>query len=384
MKDYLERPEIMARAKREHRGYPIYGEIAIFLLVFLVGSIFEFIIVLPPQVVMMLTSETYMNAVKSGDMELINQATMEIAASDGTMVISLFAFAGIILAALLLGRWVDKRKLGTHGFQKKGMFAEYGLGLVIGFVMFSAAVLICLATGSLKMALNVGSPLMLFLFFLGFMVQGMGEEVLCRGLLMVSLSRRYSIPAAILTNSLVFAALHLGNDGVSVLALINLTLFGVVASVYFIKRGSIWGVAAIHSVWNFVQGNFYGIRVSGMVLKNSVFNSELVSERTLINGGDFGLEGGLAVTITLLVCLVIFWKMPGRNMAADGGTRGEKSEAERDQADQAAMEQNKAEQAETEQVQSEQTAMEQNKAEQAGPGQSEAEQDKIEQNSYVE
>ena len=379
MKDYLERPEIMARAKREHRGYPIHGEIAIFLLVFLVGSIFELIIVLPPQVVMMLTNETYMNAVRLGDMELINQATMEIVASDGAMVISLFAFAGIILAALLLGRWVDKRKLATYGFRKKGMFAEYGLGLVIGFVMFSAAVLICLATGSLKMALNVGSPLMLFLFFLGFMVQGMGEEVLCRGLLMVSLSRRYSIPAAILTNSLVFAALHLGNDGVSVLALINLTLFGIVASVYFIKRGSIWGVAAIHSVWNFVQGNFYGIRVSGMVLKNSVFNSELVSEGTLINGGDFGLEGGLAVTVTLLVCLVIFWKMPGKNTAAAEGAGEEGSGAE-----QGKMEQARAEKPETEQAQAEQAEAESNKIEQAETEQIKAARAGTEQNNYVE
>lgn len=315
MKDYLDRPEIMARAKREHRGYPIYGEIAVFLLVFLVGNILSIIIALPPELVMMLTNENYMTAAKSGNAELLMQATEEITSSDGALVISLFAFAGIIVAGLLLGRWVDKRKLATQGFQKKGMLAEYGIGLIVGFVMFSAAVLICLATGSVKIILNVGSPLMLLLFFLGFMVQGMGEEVLCRGLLMVSVARRYSIPVAILTNSLAFAALHLGNAGVSVLALCNLTLFGVVASVYFIKRGSIWGVAAIHSVWNFVQGNFYGIRVSGMSLQSSVFNSELVAEGALINGGDFGLEGGLAVTVVLVVSLVIFWKMPGKNLA---------------------------------------------------------------------
>ena len=133
------------------------------------------------------------------------------------------------------------------------------------------------------------------------MLQGMSEEVLCRGYLMVSIGRRYSMWVAILSNSLIFAALHLLNDGISVLALINLVLYGVFASLYFIERGSIWGVAAFHSVWNLVQGNFWGLRVSGIVTECSVFQSTIADNRNIINGGDFGPEGGLAVTIVLAV-----------------------------------------------------------------------------------
>ena len=83
--------------------------------------------------------------------------------------------------------------------------------------------------------------------------------------------------------------------------MVNLTLFGVFASVYFIKRGSIWGIAAIHSIWNFVQGNLYGIKVSGTESSCSVFSSVSAEGKTLINGGDFGLEGGLAVTVVLVI-----------------------------------------------------------------------------------
>ena len=365
MKDYLERPDIIARAKREHKGFPLIVEILIFLLVFLVGNILSVIIALPPQMVLMFSNEDYVKAIQLGDRALLEQVSAEIAASDGVNIISLFAFAGIILAGLLLGRWVDKRKLATQGFRKKGMFAEYGIGLIVGFAMFSVAVLICLATGSVKMVLNVGSPLMLLLFFLGFMVQGMGEEVLCRGVLMVSVARRHSLPVAILTNSLVFAALHLGNNGISALALCNLTLFGIVASIYFIKRGNIWGAGAIHSIWNFVQGNFYGIPVSGMYLKNSVFHTELFTEKTLINGGEFGLEGGLAVTVVLVVCAVIFWIMPGKNLDSQKEMKGEEAQAEQMKAEGSVEEQVKVEESPAEQTKAEGSVEEQVKVEES-------------------
>ena len=69
----------------------------------------------------------------------------------------------------------------------------------------------------------------------------------------------------------------------------NLTLFGVFASVYFIKRGNIWGIGAIHSIWNFAQGHFYGIKVSGMDSSCSLLNSVFVDGKDLINGGNFGI-----------------------------------------------------------------------------------------------
>ena len=77
--------------------------------------------------------------------------------------------------------------------------------------------------------------------------------------------------------------MHLANSGITVLAFLNLTLFGVFASVYFIKRGNIWGIGALHSIWNFVQGNFYGIRVSGIETSCTVLESVTAEGRELIH-----------------------------------------------------------------------------------------------------
>jgi hypothetical protein len=136
------------------------------------------------------------------------------------------------------------------------------------------------------------------------MVQGMAEEVLCRGYFLSSYARRYPVYAAVIANSLFFASLHLLNPGITPLAFVNLTLFGVLASLYFIRRGSIWGIGAFHSIWNLVQGNFYGIQVSGMPLGNSLFATESVAGKTLANGGSFGMEGSLVCTVVYLAGII--------------------------------------------------------------------------------
>jgi len=125
--------------------------------------------------------------------------------------------------------------------------------------------------------------------------------------------RRYAMPVAILANSLIFAGLHLMNSGVTVLAVVNLTLFGVLASVYYVKRDNIWGIGAVHSVWNLVQGNVYGIKVSGMESSCTVFASEVIEGKEWMNGGAFGLEGGVAVTIVQVIVIVILLCMKGKN-----------------------------------------------------------------------
>lgn len=183
------------------------------------------------------------------------------------------------------------------------MAKQYVLGLVFGAVAFSAAYLICIVTGSVNFEGTVANitPLYIIGFFFGYVLQGMAEEVLCRGYLMVSLSRRYHVTLAITLSSLFFAFLHGANNGFSMIAFINLFLFGVFASLLLLDFGNIWIVGAFHSIWNFVQGNIYGIQVSGTNVSSSVFSTANTAGREIINGGIFGMEGGLAVTFVLIV-----------------------------------------------------------------------------------
>ena len=314
MKFRLETPPAVYEAKNAQKGLNWALELLIFLALHIVITIAQLIIMFPAQIILLFTNKAYLTALKTDNMALAEIGIQEVTNSNALTIVMLFATTMTIVVTLLFCKLIQKRKMSSVGFVKKGFLKEYIIGLLVGFVIFSAAVLLCIVTGSLNITgLSSTFSVGIFLLFgLGYMIQGMSEEVLCRGYMMISIARRYPLWLAVLLNSLFFSALHLGNSGISVLALVNLTLFGVFASVYFIKRGNIWGIGAIHSIWNFAQGHFYGIKVSGIETSCSVLGSVPTEGRSLINGGAFGLEGGLAVTAVLVLGTVILLLIPAK------------------------------------------------------------------------
>jgi membrane protease YdiL (CAAX protease family) len=242
------------------------------------------------------------------DLTATDQLLEQVMSHPAFMLVSLFATLGAIAGVIIYCRAIEGRKLATLGLRRGNILREYLGGLAIGFVMFGAAVLICLVTRTLAFErLALSSAGLIVLFFFGFLIQGMSEELMCRGYFMVSLARKQSLPVAVIASACAFGALHLANSSVQPLAILNVILFGCFAGVYLLKRGNIWGIAAIHSLWNFAQGNIFGIQVSGNEKMESVFSFGATQTQVgeLINGGAFGLEGGLAVTAVLVVALVV-------------------------------------------------------------------------------
>ena len=311
MKDLFERSVPMQETAQTKKGLLWILELLVFVAVFLVASIAQGFATVPMQLVMLFSDKAYMAAVASGDVAKLTEASMEVTQrlmeSDGYMIGMLLSDIVMLLIVFLFCRFIQKRKLRTLGFIKKGMLKEYGLGMLLGFAFFSVCVLLGVLFGGLKIeGISPEFSIGIFVaYLLGYMVQGMTEEVLCRGYFLGSYARRYPVYAAVLANSLLFASLHLLNSGISVLAFINITLFGIFASIYFIRRGSIWGIGAFHSIWNLVQGNFYGIKVSGTPVGNTLFTTQAIAGKSLWNGGDFGMEGSLICTI-VLTCGIIF------------------------------------------------------------------------------
>ena len=207
---------------------------------------------------------------------------------------------------IFLAMFLMRRKVSTFGFVKKNAVKHYLIGLAVGAVMFTASIGICALTGSVTITFAGGANVIyLILIFIGYVFQGNEEEVVCRGFTMVSISRRSPAWVGVVYNSLFFAALHLMNPGVGVLPFINLLLFGLLMSLIFLKTGNIWLISALHTSWNFVQGNVFGVLVSGGTPSVSILSSASTEAKDLINGGAFGLEGGIAVTIVVTIAILI-------------------------------------------------------------------------------
>lgn len=309
MKDLFEKPQCVTEAANAKKGLHWALEILVFMAVFIVSQLAMLIVMIPVELILLFSNPEYLRAAGTGDVDAITRISMQVASSNAYMFSMLAADIVMIVLVCLFCKLLQKRKMRTLGFSKKGAVKEYLIGALAGFVVFSVAVLGSVLAGGLKIegispTFSIG---MFLLYLLGFMIQGMAEEVICRGYFMVSFARRYPLWLAVLANSLGFAAFHLLNSGISVLAFLNLVLFGIFASLYFIRRGNIWGIAAFHSIWNLVQGNFYGIKVSGINMGGSLLTTASQEGRELWNGGAFGLEGSLVVTIVLCAGIAVLY-----------------------------------------------------------------------------
>ncbi len=303
--------KMLQAARASTHDFSAGRQIAFFFLIFGIGMLGQSLLLLPAQIIGAMSSVAFEPVMQDATLTFFEK----IVASFGYMqdlpawvrVVHLFTTVIMLVATVFFCRRVEKRSYTSMGFVAKGAVLEYMAGLGIGLALFALAVGFCVLTGQIEISLvDAPSVPLLVMFFLGFLVQGMSEELLCRSFLMLSLSKGCKLWVCVLTNALLFAALHLFNAGITPLALLNLTLFGVFASVYTLRRGSIWGICAIHSMWNFAQGNVFGISVSGMSQTPSVFTAVLPQNANgIINGGAFGLEGGLAVTVVLLMATVV-------------------------------------------------------------------------------
>lgn len=231
------------------------------------------------------------------------------------LLISLFATLATVGAVLAWCLLVERRRPLGLGFVRRGALTDYAIGVAGGVALFAAAVGLCSLFGIAEVRPSATAPSwwLLSLFLVAFLIQGLSEELLCRSLLMISLSRAWPLWLCTVVNAAAFAALHLFNPGISLLALLNIFLFGCLASILMLRRGSVWMVAALHSLWNFAQGNLFGLPVSGIYGSPAPFSTTVSTDTMLarlIGGGTFGIEGGLSATMVMLVGIVIALCLP--------------------------------------------------------------------------
>ena len=226
---------------------------------------------------------------------------------------------GFILIYAILWAWlkfVEKRPFWTLGYELKNAVKQYARGFLFGMLMFVGSVAILSVFGSVAFESGDSSKQGVaaiggvILVLIGWVVQGGAEEVMMRGWVLPVIGARYKAWLGLLISSLIFALLHGLNPNLSAIALINLTLFGVFAGLYAMREGSMWGISALHSVWNWVQGNFFGFQVSGTNAEGGTLINLMETGTDWLTGGAFGPEGGIAVTVVLLIgmAVVLFWK----------------------------------------------------------------------------
>ena len=112
-----------------------------------------------------------------------------------------------------------------------------------------------------------------------------------------------------LVTSLGFAWAHRLNPAVTPLALINITLAGLVLSLIYWQQGTPWGAWLLHFVWNAGLA-VLGLPVSGLALSPPVTALGATGARAgWLSGGAFGPEASLPGSLALLlVTAYLLWR----------------------------------------------------------------------------
>ena len=233
-------------------------------------------------------------------------------------------FRGMLLAAALLAGLICTRLLDGLPWRALGLwfhkswFRDLLLGSVIGVVSLALAALIATFAGGLRfsfsgrdMFLQVIQTLVLSGFL--FIIAALAEEALLRGFPLQTMTRAglFALGAAI--TSVLFAALHRSNPNFRLgIPVLNLVIAGIWFAVAYWRTRSLWLPLGIHWAWNWALGSVFGLPVSGLT---DIAPHPLLRGVDLgpvwLTGGDYGVEGGIAGTVALIVSTIFVWRMPG-------------------------------------------------------------------------
>lgn len=197
----------------------------------------------------------------------------------------------------------------------RGWARDLLVGSFIGAASLLLAGAIAAAPGGFHFTLTQGSmwPIVaktLLTSALIFICAGAAEEVLFRGYPLQTVLRSWPAWAAIIPSSVAFAAIHLDNPNtVRGFTFINTTLAGVWLAVAYLRTRSLWFPLGIHWAWNWTMGAVLGLPVSGI---NKITPQPLMRAvdqgPAWLTGGTYGIEGGAACTLVLLLSTVFIWR----------------------------------------------------------------------------
>jgi membrane protease YdiL (CAAX protease family) len=201
-----------------------------------------------------------------------------------------------LVAYLLLVRLVERRPVRELALRR--LAPEGALGLTAGALLFSAVVGVLWLLGSYHvMAFNPHPHWILAAVTVG-LGAGIGEEIICRGVLYRIVEEGLGSWMALLFSALLFGAAHLHNPGATLWAGLAIAIeAGLLLGLIYLITRSLWVCIGLHAAWNFMQGTVYGIPVSG-----TTADGWLVSTRSgpdWLSGGAFGAE---ASVVALALC----------------------------------------------------------------------------------
>lgn len=228
-------------------------------------------------------------------------------------VLCSYIFSAVIL--LFFVKYFEKTTFEYFGFSKENNLEAIKVGTGLAIFSIVGIVAILLMSNNISLTLTkdfkIGTIIILIILIL---IQGFLEEVVFRGYLMTRLAAKKGKWIAILLSSLFYLVFRMSNPTTSKIDLLNIFLISVVMSLLYWYFDNVLVIAIFHAFWNCISGLVFGFNLSGIKLSDSIFTVAAISDKQILIGGSYGIEGSIIVTVFfailgLLVYMGLYLKM---------------------------------------------------------------------------
>jgi len=196
-----------------------------------------------------------------------------------------------------------------------GWVKNLGMGSLLGAASLLLAAGLTAITRGIRFTFNpspgstIGKTAIVTLVI--FVVSAAAEESLFRGYVLQTLTRAQLVWVGVLLTSVPFAAVHLRNPNVSRgFTFVNTAVAGIWFCVAYLRTRSLWFPLGLHWAWNWTQASLLGLPVSGIQrIAPAPLLHAMNAGPDWLTGGAYGIEGGAACTVVLVISTVVIWKM---------------------------------------------------------------------------
>ena len=240
----------------------------------------------------------------------------------GLVVATLSTFAAGAVANALLVRMYEQSRLAAFGMAwtiPSGR--ELLIGAAGGAGAAAAIFLVALATRMAvveRVPASASWPIDLVFILVVLAFGAVGEELLFRGYAFQLLVRTMGEFAAVLPVSVLFGIAHMGNRGVTPMAIFNTVAWGVLLGYAFLLTRALWLPIGLHFGWNAAMP-LLGVNLSGFTMGVPGYALRW-SAGDLWSGGAYGFEGSVMTTAAVIVLFFVLRRViPNRDAEAAAG-----------------------------------------------------------------
>ncbi|MCX6132168.1 MAG: type II CAAX endopeptidase family protein [Ignavibacteriales bacterium] len=223
----------------------------------------------------------------------------------------------ILAVAWFMTHFIDRRSFLSLGFSPDRWIRDLLAGLGIGAAWLTLSLVVMWISGSLQVQRGADiSVSVLAWSAAGLLLNTVTQEVLVRSYIFQTIRSQTNVTAAIIASAVLFMAYHAGAYHGTWLPAFNVFAAGILFALAYQLTGNLWLPIGIHFIWNFLIDPVLGLSVSGTTQLKERWQLVTLQGSAWLTGGAFGLEGGLAVTVTTWLGILMLFVLLRRQTAA--------------------------------------------------------------------